>query len=66
MYYSEIERRFHVSQRKDPQQPGPERSTPCVRTPGRLSEVLRLPQRHHPAGTGLFDRRSVQRGVAKV
>lgn len=63
---SETERRLHVSQREDAQQPGPERRAPRVRASGWLSEVLRVPQRHHASRTGMLDRRSVQRGVAKV
>lgn len=63
---SETQRRFHVPQRKDPQQPGPERGAPRVRAPGRLSEVLRLPERHNSAGTGMFGERSVQRRIAEM
>lgn len=55
-----------MSQGEGAQQPGPERGSSRVRSPGRLSEVLRLPERHHPQGTGMFDRRGFQRGVAKV
>lgn len=63
---SETERRFHVPQGKDPDEPGPKRSAPRVRASGRLPEVLRVSQRRDAQGTGMFDRRGVQRGVAKV
>lgn len=58
--HSETQRRLHVSERKDPQQPRPKCRPPRVRAPRRLPKVLRVSERHHPPGTRMFGRRSVQ------
>lgn len=64
--YSEAQGRVLMSQGGPGEGPWPNGGSPCVCPPRGLPEVLRVPERHNPQGTGLLAGRSLQRGDPAV